>query len=102
MKCKGSSTKAKQTKAQAVAAKTKHNVPKTNPKSVMMIQLLRKKLRWHQHIRSQGTMNQHPPHVHEQLLVGCIMGASSDNRDKGDDECNPAPSTTTKMTRPWH
>ena len=36
MKCKSSSTKAKQTKAQAVAAKTKHDVSKTNPKSVLM------------------------------------------------------------------
>jgi len=34
MKPKASSTKAKRTKAQVVAAKTKHNVSGTNPKSV--------------------------------------------------------------------
>jgi hypothetical protein len=50
----------------------------------------------------QGTTNQHPPHVHEQLLVGWIAGGSSDDGDEGDDECNLAPSTTTEMTRPWH
>src|ERR1700733_752717 len=54
------------------------------------------------HHLPQGTMNQHLPHVHEQLLVGCIAGASSDNGDEGDNECNPAPSTTTEMTRPQH
>jgi hypothetical protein len=54
------------------------------------------------HYLPQGTMNQHLPHIHEQLLVGCITGASSDEEDEGDDECNTAPSTTTKITRPWH
>ena len=54
------------------------------------------------HDLPQGTTNQHLPHVHEQLLVGWIVGASSDDGDEGDDECNLAPSTTTKITRPWH
>ena len=27
------------------------------------------------HYHPQGMMNQHPPHIHKQLLVGCIVGA---------------------------
>ena len=46
------------------------------------------------HHFAQGTTNQHqhPPHIHEQLLMGCIVGAFSDDGDDGDDKCNLAPS----------